>query len=142
MDLSDIPGWARVLVDSARVAHLGLVDDHGRPRVLPITFAQADGAIVSAIDDKPKRATSREIARVRWLRSRPQGALTVDHYEDDWTRLAWVQLLGRVDVVEADAADRELAALAAKYEPYRTRPVPGPVLRLVPQRAIWWRAAD
>jgi PPOX class probable F420-dependent enzyme len=124
------------MLDSARVARLGLVDDHDRPRVLPVTFAVHEGTLYSAIDQKPKRTP--EPARVRYLRRRPEAALTVDHYEDNWTRLAWVQLLGRVEVVADETAG--LDALVAKYEQYRAEPPPGPLLKLVPERALHWRA--
>jgi PPOX class probable F420-dependent enzyme len=98
----------------------------------------AGGAVWSAIDDKPK--TTPEPARLRYLRRRPDAALTVDRYDDDWTRLAWVQLLGRVDVVAAADARAGLDALAERYAPYRERRPPGPVLRLGPERALFWRA--
>jgi hypothetical protein len=67
----------------------------------------------------------------------------VDRYEDDWERLAWVQALGTVAVIEAAEADAEhgLEALAAKYAQYRDEAPPGPVLRLDVERAICWRAA-
>jgi hypothetical protein len=35
-----------------------------------------------------------------------------------------------------------IAALAAKYEPYREQPPPGPLLCLTPERFINWKAAD
>ena len=66
------------------VAHLGLLDEAGRPRVQPVTFARVGDTLVTAIDDKPKRGMP---ARVRRLRERPAVALTVDRYDDDWTRL-------------------------------------------------------
>ena len=37
------------------VAHLGLLDEAGRPRVQPVTFARVGETLVTAIDDKPKR---------------------------------------------------------------------------------------
>jgi PPOX class probable F420-dependent enzyme len=120
---------------------LAYVDDNERPRVLPVTFALSGNAVWSAIDEKPKRPG--EPARVRYLRRRPEAALVVDEYSDDWSRLAWVQLLGRVTVLPADeplAADA-LAALAAKYEQYADRTPPGPLLRLDVERALQWRAA-
>jgi PPOX class probable F420-dependent enzyme len=116
-----------------------MLDDDDRPRVLPVTYALAGGALYSAVDDKPKRAG--EPARVRYLRRRPEAALTVDHYDDDWTALAWVQVLGRVEVVEAVGGEG-MSALADKYEPYRQNTPPGPLLRLSPERALCWRAAD
>jgi PPOX class probable F420-dependent enzyme len=138
--LEGLPGWARVMLESERVARLGVVDDADRPRVLPVTFAVAGGAVYTAIDRKPKRAG--EPARVRYLRRRPDAALTVDRYDDDWTQLAWVQLLGRVELLEPADDPRGMDALTAKYRPYRHEPPPGPLLRLVPERALHWRANE
>jgi len=140
MALDTVPGWARELIARARVARLAYVDGDDRPRVLPVTFAVADGSVWTAIDDeKPKRRA--EPARIEYLRRRPEAALVVDHYDDDWTRLAWVQLLGSVEVVAADEAPGAMEALAAKYSPYARRPPPGPLLRLEVERALHWRAA-
>ena len=139
MGLAQLSGWAQGLVDSSRVGRLAFVDERGLPRALPITYALAEGAVWSAIDQKPKRAGVP--ARVRYLRQRPEAALCVDRYEDDWERLAWVQLLGRVDVLELDQGAAGLDALVAKYAPYRERPPDGPLLRLRVERALCWRAS-
>ena len=128
------------MLEAERVARLAFLDDEGRPRVLPVTYAHADGAIWSAIDEKPKRPG--EPARVRWLRRRPEAALLVDVYEDDWTRLAWVQLLGRVEVMDLDEGQAGIEALVAKYAAYRERRPPGPLLRLEVERVLHWRASD
>jgi len=122
------------------VARLAFVDDRDRPRVLPVTFALVDGAVWSAVDDKPKRTP--EPARVRYLRRRPQAALCVDRYDDDWSRLAWVQLLGTVALLDAADGAAALDALSARYAPYRERRPPGPLLRLRPERCLHWRAAE
>lgn len=137
----DLPEWGRELLDRARVGRLGLLDDRDHPRVLPVTFAVASGALWSAVDDKPKRG---EPARVRYLRRSPRAALTVDHYDDDWAELAWVQVLGTVEVLEiaVESAAAGLDALARKYPQYQGAPPRGPVFRLAPRRALWWRAAD
>src|SRR5919197_1208407 len=99
------------MLNSERVGRLGLLDDSDHPRVLPVTFAVAGDAVYSAIDKKPKRPG--EPARVRYLRRRPEAALTVDHYEDDWSRLAWVQVLGHVDVLDPADDAPAMDALAA-----------------------------
>jgi PPOX class probable F420-dependent enzyme len=137
--LDTLPGWARELLAESQVGRLGLIDHDGAPRVLPVTYALHGGSVWTAVDNKPKRAG--EPARVRWLRSRPAAALTVDHYADDWTRLAWVQVLGAVDVLDAAAAHDAVAALAAKYPQYVDDPPPGPLLRLTPQRVLCWSAS-
>src|SRR5919198_119228 len=134
MTLADLPAWARDMLERERVARLAFLDGNDRPRVLPVTFAVAEGAIWSAIDRKPKRTA--QPARVQWLRRRPEAALCVDTYNDDWDRLAWVQVLVQVDVLELEAGSAGLEALTAKYAPYRDRRPPGPLLRLDVQRAL------
>jgi PPOX class probable F420-dependent enzyme len=136
--LADLPDWARELLADGRVGHLGLLDEEDRPRVQPVTYALAGEALYTTIDDKPKRG---EPARVRRLRRRPWAALTVDVYDDDWSRLAWVQVLGRVEVLAPEDDPAGLDALRAKYEQYAERPPGGPLLRLGPERALWWRYA-
>jgi PPOX class probable F420-dependent enzyme len=137
--LDELPRWARELIDGARVAHLGLLDADDRPRVMPVTFAVAGGEVWSAVDHKPKRTKGDELARVRWLRRNPAAALTIDRYSDDWDRLAWVQALGRIDVLDA-GPQAVLGVLQDKYEQYRDRPPAGPFLRLAPERFLFWRA--
>jgi PPOX class probable F420-dependent enzyme len=138
--VAELPGWARALLFTGRVGRLGVVDDRGDPRVLPVTYAVAGGALVSAIDEKPKRVAGDRVARVRWLRARPRAALTVDRYDDDWTQLAWVQAVGSVRVLGADDAREAVAALVERYEQYRELEPGGPVLVLEPERLLWWRA--
>jgi PPOX class probable F420-dependent enzyme len=135
-----LPGWARELLESEPVGHLGLLDDDGHPRVLPVTFALVEEKLWSAVDDKPKRVPAEGLARVRWLRARPQSALTIDRYSEDWSELAWVQLIGTTTVVRVDGHERVLEALAARYPAYRERPPQGPLLRLSPDRCLCWRA--
>jgi PPOX class probable F420-dependent enzyme len=125
------------MLSAERVARLALLDEEDLPRVLPVTFAVWEGAVWSAIDRKPKRTA--EPARVRRLRRRPEAALLVDRYDDDWSRLAWLELRGSVSIEPVGPA---LEALAERYEQYRAEPPPGPLLRLDVERAAWWRAAD
>jgi PPOX class probable F420-dependent enzyme len=137
---TELVAWANELLEEARVARLGLLDPEGAPRVLPVTFAVAEGRIWSAIDRKPKRAE--EPARLRFLRRDARAALTVDRYSDDWEELAWVQVLGRMGIVAVADGAAGLEALRTKYEPYREEAPPGPLLALRPERFLWWRAAD
>jgi PPOX class probable F420-dependent enzyme len=137
---TELVAWANELLETARVARLGLLDEESAPRVLPVTFAAAEGRIWSAIDQKPKR--SEEPARLRFLRRDARAALTVDRYSDDWDQLAWVQVLGRVEILDIAAGGAGLAALTQKYAQYRDEAPPGPLLALQPERYLWWRAAD
>jgi PPOX class probable F420-dependent enzyme len=138
--LEELPSWAAGLLDEARVARLGLLDEDRSPRVLPVTFVVHAGSLWTVVDRKPKRDPTREPARVGFLRDNPQAALTVDRYDDDWSRLAWVQVLGDVAVLAVDREAAAVAALTAKYSQYEREPPPGPVLRLRPRRVLYWSA--
>jgi PPOX class probable F420-dependent enzyme len=141
MSLADLPAWARALLGEAPVARLGHLDEEGRPRVLPVTFAVVGPLLVTALDDvKPK--SGREPARVRRLRARPAASLLVDVYDEDWSRLRWVQALGPVRIRDAVETGAALDALAAKYPAYAERRPPGPVLELTPERVLAWAAAS
>jgi PPOX class probable F420-dependent enzyme len=134
--LDDAPGWAQELLESQRVGHLGLLDERGRPRVQPVTFARHAGALWSAVDDKPKQVPGAELARVRRLRANPDATLTVDRYDDDWSNLAWIQVVGKATIL--DVRDDVLDALKARYPAYRQRAPRGPLIRIEPLHVAWW----
>jgi PPOX class probable F420-dependent enzyme len=138
--VAELPKWALTLLETARVGRLGIVDDEGGPRVLPVTYAVAGGALLTAVDHKRKRVPAGRLARVRWLRARPRAALTVDHYDEDWSQLSWVQAIGPVAILDAADAPDAIAALADRYPQYRGHSPAGPVLSLRPDRVLWWRA--
>jgi PPOX class probable F420-dependent enzyme len=139
--IDELPDWAGRLLHDAPVARLGLIDERDRPRVLPITFVATGGLIWTAVDDKPKRDPSQPPARLRYLRRRPEVAVTVDHYEDDWERLAWVQLLGSATILEGDENPGPLDALTRKYPAYLRQPPPGPLISISVERTLHWRAS-
>ena len=128
----------RKRLKKTRVARLATTNLKGQPHVVPICYVFDGALFYTAIDRKPKRTA--EPARVRYLRRRPEAALTVDRYDDDWSKLAWVQVLGHVELLDPAKDEAGMEALAAKYAPYRDDPPPGPLLRLVPERALHWRA--
>ena len=132
--------WEIDLLRGARVARLGLVDDEAGPRVLPVTYAVHADRIWTAIDTKPKRDV--EPARLRYLRRRPQVALTADRYDDDWARLAWVQVLGTAGIRKTGDEPGALDALAEKYPQYRADRPPGPLIAITPERVVAWRASE
>ena len=135
---SDLPDWGRELLDTTPVAHLGLRDEQGYPRVQPITFVRHGDELWSAIDDKPKRRTPKRIER---LRNDPRATITVDRYDDDWAQLAWVQAVGRMAVISVEGHERIIAELKDRYPAYREMSPKGPLLCLRPELVIWWRAS-
>jgi PPOX class probable F420-dependent enzyme len=138
---------ARRLLDAARVARLTTVSAEGEPYPVPICFtAIEDGGamrLYTVVDEKPKRTLdpNRRLRRVRNVEATGRAAVIVDHYEDDWTRLGWVQLRGSAhlvtDTTEHGAA---LAALRARYPQYEAMQLEeSALLRLdVEHASEWW----
>lgn len=104
---------------------------------MPVCFTWAGDVIWTAIDGKPKAGG--ELQRIKDVRANPTVAFTVDRWDEDWSRLAWLQARGRATVIESgDEVTRAQAALTDKYPQYATVPLDGPVLRIDVDRWIGW----
>jgi PPOX class probable F420-dependent enzyme len=134
-----LPDWAEELLESARVARLATAGRSGLPLVVPVCFARIAGAVFIPVDEKPKRPG--ELARVRNLRRDPRATLLIDHYDEDWTQLAWVRLECGASVQETGAENpAALAALRKRYPQYRAMNLEAlPLLRFNVERAVCWR---
>jgi PPOX class probable F420-dependent enzyme len=118
--------WQRALLATARVARLATVDAQGQPHVVPIVFALHGELVVTPLDGKPKRVAGGELQRVRNIQANERVALVVDHYDEDWQQLAWVQLRGRAELLYAgDAYRAGIALLHQKYVQYDQVPLDG-----------------
>jgi PPOX class probable F420-dependent enzyme len=111
-----------LFVGEARVGHLATVNAAGRPSVIPVCFTLIGDEIVSVLDEKPKRVADSDLRRVRNIEGNPAVALVVDQYEEDWSRLAFVQVRGVARIVQPGEAGHPeaIAALRAKYRQYRS----------------------
>ena len=116
---------SRAEIAGARVARLATHNPSGAIDLVPITFALVAETVVTAVDHKPKRTP--HLQRLENIRHNPDVTVLVDHYADDWTQLWWARLRGRAEVHEA-AESALIEALVDKYEQYRERPPPGPVI--------------
>lgn len=113
------------MLNDARVGRLATVNDRGRPSVVPFCFAvigDVGPVVVSVLDEKPKHVPDQELARVRNIRHNPHVAFVVDHYEEDWSRLAFVQARGRARLVSPGETGHAgaIIALRAKYPQYES----------------------
>jgi PPOX class probable F420-dependent enzyme len=99
-------------------------------------------AVVSVLDEKPKRVADADLARVRNIERNPDVAFIVDHYDEDWSRLAFVHVRGRASLlapgVEGHAA--AIIALRRKYPQYRSMAIEQrPVILIGNLLATSWR---
>lgn len=138
----------RDTVRDARVGRLATLDAWNRPTIVPFCFAlieQGDPVIVSVLDEKPKRVADAELARVRNIGRNPEVACVVDHYEEDWSRLAFVQVRGHASTLAPgrDGHPGAIAALRVKYPQYREMAIESRLVIVIADlRASSWRAAD
>ena len=138
-----LAGWARALLDTARVGHLATASAAGEPHVIPVCYALANDALYVAIDAKPK--SGRRLLRLRNIDANGRAALVVDHYDTDWTRLAWVLARGPARVITAGDANHapSVVALRARYPQYRVmRLEDAEIIELRPSTWTTWRAAS
>ncbi len=106
----------RRFLDAQRVARLATADAAGRPHVVPICYALAGDTVYFTIDEKPKKKPGAGLKRLANLRENPFAALVVDRYDEDWTRLGWVMVQGRAEVLESGPEHgMAQASLRARY---------------------------
>jgi PPOX class probable F420-dependent enzyme len=136
-----LPPDLEAFVQDARVGHFATVDEHGRPHIVPVCFAYQNGFIYSVLDRKPKRVPVRQLRRVRNLLANPNVQLLIDRYDEDWSRLRYVQLRGRAELVYAGPEHAQvLTLLLAKYEQYAAmRLEDAPVIKITVDEAISWQ---
>lgn len=119
------------------------MDSEGRPHVVPFCFVLSGDTVYSSLDEKPKNVRPERLRRVRNLLEQPEVQVLVDRYDEDWTRLAFVQLRGRARLV--DVANREheaaLRLLRAKYPQYEAMELEGrPVIAVDVMGHFVWEA--
>ncbi len=134
----------RCFLERHRVARLATVDPMSRPHLVPICFVLSADDVYTSVDQKPKRDPGRALQRVRNIVANPAVALSVDTYDEDWSRLGWVMLRGRGEVLESGSEhDRAQALLGARYPQYGTMSIGRlPVIVLRIERAISWGRLD
>ena len=128
-----------------RVGRLGTADAAGQPHVVPFCYAWDGTALFSAIDAKPKRAAPRALRRIRNIEANPRVSVVIDAYDEDWSRLRWVQIQGRAEVLlDGREYTRGVDLLCAKYAQYRAMGLDrtaGVVIKITPSHVSSWSGA-
>ncbi|MGO8919302.1 MAG: TIGR03668 family PPOX class F420-dependent oxidoreductase [Stellaceae bacterium] len=121
-----------------RIAHLATADRRAVPHVVPVCFAIAGDTLYITIDAKPKRGGV--LKRLRNIAENPTVAVVVDRYDEDWTRLGWVMLRGRAEILaEGVEHDDAQALLRQRYAQLAAMAIAGlPVIALRIARATSW----
>ena len=128
------------LVRYARIAHLATCDAHGRPHVVPICFVFDGKNFYSPIDEKPKRIAATKLKRLRNIAENPHVALVIDHYDEDWRKLAYALVSGEAKVLRRGKTHQSAAKLLRrKYRQYRSMSIEDrPMISIMPERVVVW----
>jgi PPOX class probable F420-dependent enzyme len=136
--LSDVQ---RRFLDHGRVAHLATADRSGAPHLVPVCFCVNDLSVYITVDEKPKR-TDIPLKRIRNIQENPAVAITVDHWDEDWSRLGWIMLRGPAEILtDGGEHDQAQEQLRRRYVQYRTMDLTGfPVIAVRIRRVLSWGA--
>lgn len=125
-----MPPEVRQFIGRARVGHLATADAEGQPSVVPICFVHRRSQLFSLIDKKSKYTEGHRLKRVRNLLVNPQASVVIDRWDEDWSRIGWVLLRGRAEILES-CPGRVLQLFREKYPQYREMSLDGqPTIRL------------
>jgi PPOX class probable F420-dependent enzyme len=123
-----------------RVGRLATADASGSPHVVPVCFAIENDTLYVTIDEKPKRASTRPLKRIRNITDNQSVAFVADRYGEDWRQLGWVMLRGRAEIIaDGSEHDRAQALLIERYPQYRAMQLAElPVIALRIERVATW----
>ena len=133
--LSELPNAIRSLLTTERKAVMSTIATDGSPHAVPVVFALLDDEIVSPIDHKPK--SGMVMARVKNLARDDRVTLLVDHWDEDWTRLAWLMVRGRA-IVDDDPSGPDMRAINDRFEQYEPDERHDALIRIRPVKLSWW----
>lgn len=133
----------RVFCERSRVARLATADARGVPHLVPVCYAVIGDSLYITIDEKPKR-TDIPLKRLRNIQENPEIAVTLDRWDEDWSRLAWVMLRGRAEILtEGTEHGQAQTRLRERYPQYCGMDIaPLPVIALRIARATSWGTLD
>ncbi|HEY7535554.1 MAG TPA: TIGR03668 family PPOX class F420-dependent oxidoreductase [Thermodesulfobacteriota bacterium] len=129
-------------IKSHMVARMATVDILGRPRIVPICYCFDGKSIYTPIDKKPKTLSPGELKRIRNILENPNVSLVIDEYYQDWSKLCYIIINGRAEIMEfGEEYQDSLRLLCEKYPQYvdmKLRTLNLPVIKIVPERIISW----
>src|ERR1700691_91759 len=129
---------------AARVAHLATADAAGAPPNVPFCYRFSARRLYFAIDEKPKRQKGLGLKRMRNIAENPRVSVVIDHYEEDWSQLAFVLIRGFARVVEDPeeylGAMRHLRDKYLQYRAMNLTPEKNPIVKIEPESVHTWGA--
>jgi PPOX class probable F420-dependent enzyme len=134
----------RQFLSSRMVGHLATASKRAVPHVVPICFAISDATLYTTVDQKPKRNPGTTLQRMKNIAENPVASVTVDRYDGDWTRLGWVMLRGRAEILSGGTEHGHAQALLReRYLQLQTMRIESlPVIAVRLEKATSWGNLD
>jgi PPOX class probable F420-dependent enzyme len=101
----------KAFIEKLRVARLGTADENGTPYLVPVCYAVDNNNFYTPLDEKPKRVPGTKLRRVRNIEARPEVALLIDQYTDDWSQLGYVLIHGHAELIGSGIVKRTLCTV-------------------------------
>jgi coenzyme F420-0:L-glutamate ligase/coenzyme F420-1:gamma-L-glutamate ligase len=141
---ADLSERELAFANEQRVAHLATADAVGNPYVVPVCYASDHQRFYSPLDEKPKRTAVTRLRRVQNIQVRPEATLLIDRYDDDWSRLGYLLVEAKAELVSPGEPEHAhaLVLLRSRYPQYLTMNLElQPVIALTPTRVVSWGPA-
>lgn len=133
--LVDLPELVLRLLERERRGVLTTIDPDGRGHSVPMVYVVMGDEIVSPIDHKPK--SGKALTRIKNIERDARVTVLVDHWDEDWTRLAWVMVRATA-LIDSDTPPEVVQALNARYRQYAPDERPDALIRMHPTKLTWW----
>ena len=135
------------LITSARIGHLTTASSNLQPYVTPVVFIQQQNNIFVPLDNKPKTISVKELKRVKNIEENPKVSYVVDHYEEDWTNLWFVMIIGCATLVEmngrTEKSRKEIRKIHTKflkkYSQYTKLSIGRIYIKIKIDKTIYWK---
>jgi PPOX class probable F420-dependent enzyme len=137
-----IPPAVEEFIQRARVARLATIDSEFKPHVVPVVFVFDGNHFFIPVDEKRKTAKPERLKRIKNIQDNPNVALLIDHYVEDWTKLAFVMIQGKASVASKREGNVQVRQaykkLMTKYIQYRTVGVGEMCIIITPKKVASW----
>ena len=135
------------LITNARIGHLTTASSNLQSYVTPVVFILYQNNIYVPLDDKPKTISVKELKRVKNIEENPKVSFLVYHYEEDWTNLWFVMIIGHATLVElkgrTDKSRNEIGNIYTnfleKYSQYTKINIGRIYIKIKIDKTIYWK---
>lgn len=135
------------IIKSARIGHLATASSNLQPYLTPVVFIILQNRILIPLDNKPKTIDVKELRRVKNIEENPKVSFLVDHYDEDWTNLWFVMIIGNATLVQLNGKiERKMKEMTKihnmfleKYSQYTKIGTGNVYIKLVIDKTIYWK---